>query len=536
MRRSAGDLCLIEAEDACVIVSHAEMRNLGFQRTLVLMFVVQHAGAAQRQLPVPPSLPSPAHGVALPQVRLPGVLLPIGSPLLDAAAPDSAVPDGVDAPQTPVSADSVPQPPAGPAHAAAEAHHPVDPPFYGRGNPSAAVQARTRKYKTTPEEGAKARAEFLRMAAIGQEIFNAPTWVEKEHNVELKKAIFAVAVLDEVLTDMANGQIADVPVDIPEGSDIFAEVVRRRTEAYERYARARADIIAAGASAAMKRARVTLERWHRDGLVSPAMEAGDAVGPEGQTFALYQKVNAILAGSQDATTAELKKLDRQFRDSIGRILTLRAAADADRRLKTARGARGPATPAEAKAIYDRSIREAKERRAENLLHVSARDLAARMGTVMRAPNVGKQIRPTCTMHMLQSLLEAMGVRRHLDDLIAEARAILNDPYVGMTTAFTLEQQLKLFRHYGTVATVKDRIFETLILHGRNLKVGIEIGDPVYKHSLLLEGFYELDGVTYVALRDSTSYFPTRMTLEDFARILTADEAVLFLQANRRPTP
>lgn len=106
----------------------------------------------------------------------------------------------------------------------------------------------------------------------------------------------------------------------------------------------------------------------------------------------------------------------------------------------------------------------------------------------------------------------------------------------MTTAFDFKMQLGLFGHYGLLSEVKESLFETLIAAGRNMKIGIEIGDPVYKHSLILEGFYELSGGTYVALRDSTSYFPTRLAVEDFARVLTADNAVLFLETYPEAVP
>lgn len=503
-------------------ITYAEMKTLGFQRTLVLMLVVQPAWAAQRaSLPVLPTPVSSALGGAisgLPAIYVGGV-------------PDT--PDGLRPALSFSGSDSDsnnPRVPASPDASQPSSQTPVDPPFYGRQKPPN-EKPLTRKYVPRPGDSERAKNEFLRLAAVGQELFNAPSWFERSHHPELKRAIFQIAFLDEALTDLANGQAADVPSDLAD-DQIVEAVIARRSLAYQGYLKARHDILARSTAAAVKRARLAIERWHQAGAAAPVTT--DAVDGEPVAAGLYRKMQAIAEGREKATPDEVKDLAKTYERALLNLHLFGLASKVDAQLALLRTA--PVDPQTAKKIYDRSVGEAKKVSELNLRHVAARKAAVNAGTVLPAPMLGKQIRPTCTMHMLQSLLHAMGIKRRLPDLVAEARAILNDPYVGMTTAFNLEQQLRLFRHYGTVATVKEKLFETVLAHGRNLKISIEIGDPIYKHSLLLEGFYELDGVAYVALRDSTSYFPTRMTLEEFSKVLTDDAAVLFLEARSKPQP
>jgi hypothetical protein len=122
----------------------------------------------------------------------------------------------------------------------------------------------------------------------------------------------------------------------------------------------------------------------------------------------------------------------------------------------------------------------------------------------------------------------------MEQLVSEARRILDDPFVGSTTPFDDALQRRLFSHYGIVAEPGAALFETLVAKRRGMKIRIEIGDPVYKHSLILEGLYELDGKVWVSLRDSTSYFPTRMSLEDFGAVLLPDPPLYFVEAWKDP--
>lgn len=570
------------------------MNTKGFQRLLVLMLIVQPAGAAQRTLPVPLSIPTSGLGLGagLPAIQIPhGIGGGFTSPLSlsEPAAPDSRVPDP-DTPALPVlpvlpvspalqpSLPSLPAQPSSSAqpHAADQLRaaspndqsngaadsasnsgeqaasdagqpfdgggkpsQPVDPPFYGRQKP-AAERARTRVYTPTPADTERARSEYLVLAERGEEVFNAPTWFEKVEHPELKKAVFSVAMLDEALTDIANGQNADIPVDLQ--GDVVSELLLRRAKWMAVYhveiARIQGELEKNSTTAgrAKNNARLRLENWHQLGLVAPALDRPiDKVPPDYQDVArAYQKVRDIAAGRVQSSSKEVNALAKLYETRLRSTLLLRKARALDMVLGAARA--NKAAPGVAKAIYDRSIREARDsENAFNLDHASAR-MASLGSTVLWVPRSGKQIRPTCTMHMLASMLATLGVKRDLTELIKEARLILGDPYIGITTAFNYEQQLKLFRHYGRMQEVRSNIFESLIVHHRPLKISIEIGDPIYKHSLILAGFYEMYGVTYVALVDSTSYFPTYMTVEDFARILTADDAVLFLEAFDQPLP
>jgi hypothetical protein len=236
-------------------------------------------------------------------------------------------------------------------------------------------------------------------------------------------------------------------------------------------------------------ARARLEAWHERGLVSPALgralsEIPEAYRPVAEA---YQEMVEIAAGRAKAGVPRVEKAIRRFMRAFRRSQLLKRARDLD----TVIAGAAKADAQEAKAIYDRSIAEAKdEGNLANLDHQAARLRAADAGSVLPAPMLGKQIRPTCTIHMLRSLLAAMGVQRRLVELVREAREILGDPYVGMTTAFTFEQQVKLFKHYGKHVEVEGRLFETMMTRRRKLQISIEIEDPIYKQSLILEEFNE----------------------------------------------
>lgn len=556
------------------------MKTTGFQRLLVLMLIVQPAGAAQRTLPVSISLPSSGFGMGaiLPAIQLPQ------TPALDGRVPDPDTPALPVVPVLPVSPalqPSLPSLPSLPAQPASSEHpraaeqlqaaspndqsngsnnsgeqsssdagqpfdgtggkpgQPVDPPFYGRQKP-VNERARTRVYTPTAADTDRARNEYLSIAQAGEEIFNAPTWFEKSEDQLLKKAVFNVAMLDEALTDIANGQNADIPTDV-EG-DVVSELLLRRAKWMAAYhleierIKSTLENPTGTASRAQNNARIRLESWHELGLVAPALDKPAADLPEEyrELAQTYQKIREIAAGRAKSSQREVNALARLYEEQLRSSLLLRKARVLD--LVVAAARRNTAVPGEAKAIYDRSIREARDASGQFSIDHAAARTAALGTTVLPVRRSGKQIRPTCTMHMLASMLATLGVKRDLTELIKEARLILGDPYVGITTAFNYEQQLKLFKHYGRMAEVRSNIFESLVVHHRPLKISIEIGDPVYKHSLILSGFYEMYGVTYVSLVDSTSYFPTHMTVEDFARILTADDAILFLEAFPQPVP
>lgn len=410
----------------------------------------------------------------------------------------------------------------------------ADPPFYGR-QPFSPERPKTRKHAPTAEETERVRREYLKIGSAGEEVFNAPTWFERKEHPGLKAAVFAIAILDEALTDIANGEPADIPADL-EG-DVIAGLLERRSGLWRAYRAELERIRALPRAPAQNQARELIEHYHAEGWASPALETAEAVGrgaPHRRLAAIYQQIYAVAAGRKQASPRRVEALARHYSKAMRESFILEQARGVDTLI--ALGALRKATPAEAKALYDRSVAEAKEGQPANLKHLGARTAAAAGGTLRPAPNLGKQIRPTCTVHMLRSLLAALGVRRSLEALVLEARRHLDDPYVGMTTAFNLEQQVRLFKHYGRLVLTRGRLMENLVGRRRNLKVGIEIGDPVYKHSLILEGFYPLDGVYYVALRDSTSYFPTRMTAEDFGRVLTSDDAVMFLELYDPPRP
>lgn len=512
--------------------------------------------------PVPPLIPSvspvlrplsPSAEIQLPQgaearLPLPAAAVP-AAPL--AAAPPSAtakdelgavasgtdgVYDGSGKPQDAVAAapDGRAAVPDGTARNRRSSRASLN--FYNRQQPSS-KKPETRKHQPTPDETRRAREAFLAIGEARGELFNAPTWIEKAYFPELKATIFGIALLDEALTDFANGQEADVPADVPEGSDVLGALLERRAALLARHAAEAERIRSLPRTKAQRKAWNTLEAWHRQGLVSSFLDNADALKhwEFRKAAMIFRQMRKIALGRNKKADARLvSRLARDFRLALGEGVSLHEAARADAALAALRSGTA-AAPAEAKKIYDGAIAEAKNGNlARNQAHMAARLKAQEAGTVFAAPNLGKQIRPTCTVHMLQSLLASMGVHRGLDALIREARVLLNDPYVGMTTPFTLEMQQRLFRHYGRVGLRTDGFFETLVKKKRALKVGIEIGDPVYKHSLILEGFYFLNGQTFIALRDSTSYFPIRFALEDFARLLTGDAAVVFLEAYDKP--
>ncbi|PIR18562.1 MAG: hypothetical protein COV48_06835 [Elusimicrobia bacterium CG11_big_fil_rev_8_21_14_0_20_64_6] len=268
---------------------------------------------------------------------------------------------------------------------------------------------------------------------------------------------------------------------------------------------------------------------HRIGLMPPGEEQPHASGSD-LSVALI-RLNEIALGNRAAYADIARLITHSARNRSTATQRLELAKSADRALS----ARIPATPAEAKLLYERSLREGKDGdNPDTIRHFIARAAAMRAGTLKVSPNLGKQLRPTCTLHMLRGMLSSLGIVKTLDSLAKEGRKLLNDPYVGSATAFDDALQLRLFSHYGTVVQLRERLFESIVIRRNNLKIRFEIGDPVYKHSLILEGFYELDGKIWASLRDSTSYFPTRMSLEDLGRVLTDDPALYFSEAWARP--
>lgn len=408
--------------------------------------------------------------------------------------------------------------------------------FYNRQQPSSR-NSDIRKYKPTADEVARARAALLEIGEKGGEIFNAPTWLEKAYFPQLKAAVFGVAFLDEALTDFANAQEADIPADIPEGADVLGAILERRAALMVRYEAEVERIALLPRTKVQSLAWKQLEAWYAQGRLSSYLDNPDAANPWPfrKAALIVRKLRKIALGRDKAAKPkQVRALAVEFAAALREGIGRHEARHADAALAVLLG-QPRVMPAEAKRIYDGAIGEAKNANlAANQAHLAARAQAQMLGTLFAAPNLGKQIRPTCTVHMLQSLLASMGVHRNLKTLVREARVILGDPFVGMATPFNLEMQQKLFQHYGRVSLLKEGFFEAIVKNGRALKVGIEIGDPVYKHSLILEGFYRLEGRTYAALRDSTSYFPIRFTLEDFAKILTRDPAVLFLEVYDRP--
>ena len=90
------------------------------------------------------------------------------------------------------------------------------------------------------------------------------------------------------------------------------------------------------------------------------------------------------------------------------------------------------TPDEARVIYQRSLNEAKDPAdPENHRHYLARAAGIRAGTVFAALNLGKQVRPTCTIHMLRALLGGLRIKRPIEELVLEGRRLLNDPFVAI---------------------------------------------------------------------------------------------------------
>ncbi len=403
------------------------------------------------------------------------------------------------------------------------------------GLPSA-QSPQTSRHEPTPDETRRALAEYRRISAAGEEIFDAPTWVERIIAPGLKAA-FGVARAEDTLIDYANAVTAEVPSSITGDPVEGLKAIRAHEYALwrEAVARRRAMTMSDARTLALKR----LEAMHRMGLAPPGLEKTGANASE--LRAAFTRLHAIAVDGREASLPEARAASAQIARLIRREAARGLAPARSRRRELARAAdaalagRVPALPAQAKVIYETSLASAKDANdPDNLRHFLARAAGMRAGTVHASPNLGKQLRPTCTLHMLRGMLASLGIRKTLEQLAIESRRLLNDPYAGSVTAFDDALQLRLFSHYGRVDQLRERFFETLVERRRNLKVRIEIGDPVYKHSLVLEGFYELDGETWVSLRDSTSYFPTRLSLADFGRVLTADPALYFTEAWSRP--
>ncbi len=396
--------------------------------------------------------------------------------------------------------------------------------------------SRTSRHEPTPDETRRALAEYRRISAAGEEIFDAPTWVERIIEPGLKAA-FGVARAEDILIDYANAVTAELPDSIT--GDPVNGLKAMRAHEYALWREAVARRRAMTMSAARKLALKQLEAMHRMGLAPPGLEKNGANAPE--LHAAFARLHTIAVEGRKASLAEARAASAEVSRLIRRETEHPSASIRARRRELARAAdaslasRVPAPAARAKAIYETSLAHAKDASdPDNLRHFLARAAGMRAGTVHASPNLGKQLRPTCTLHMLRALLASLGIRKTLEQLAIESRRLLDDPYAGSVTAFDDAMQLRLFRHYGRIAQLRERLFETLVEQRRGLKIRIEIGDPVYKHSLILEGFYELEGETWVSLRDSTSYFPTRMSLEDFGRVLTDDPALYFAEAWAQP--
>jgi hypothetical protein len=385
----------------------------------------------------------------------------------------------------------------------------------------------------TPEQVARARAAYLRFAAEGEEIFDAPTVVEKSLEPGLKAA-FGVAKREDTLIDFANGVEATLPPDV-KGDPIEALVTLRAAE-YRAYREARARFDARRQGRGKAYAIRSLEALHRAGLAAPALE-NEQDPAFAQLKAAYARLRdmalgstepelqAVRAAMRELTAARARLTGRAAQDMKPRVAALARAADAIMASRTARAA-----PEEAKSIYERSLRRGKDASdPQGVRHSLARFAAMRAGALRLSPYLGRQLRPTCTLHMLRGLLIALGVRKDMPTLVREARALLGDPFVGATTSFDDALQLRLFRHYGVSTQVTEALFATQLASGKSMKIRIEIGDPVYKHSLILEGFYELDGRLYASLRDSTSDFPTHMEIAELAAVLTEDPAVILTE-------
>ena len=395
----------------------------------------------------------------------------------------------------------------------------------------------TRTHLPTPAETSRMRAEYVRIARAGEEIFDAPSWVRKIIQPALKAA-FQVAAAEDIMVDIANGLPAQVPIGMT--GDVVEGLAAIRRDGWQRWRAAverdQADALTPTRAYALKR----LESMHRAGLIPPGFEKPGAELPEAR--GAYARLLALTAGKIEATLEEARRdvatlayawrtsIESARRELSAHKMELALAADAELVVSPR------AEALEAKRIYQLSLSRAKDTaNTDNAQHLIARLAGMNAHSVIPSPNLGKQLRPSCTLHMLRGLLAALGIKKDLAALVREAREIMNDPYIASITAFDDSMQHRLFSHYGTVRDVpRDKIFQTLMGEHRSLKVRIEIGEPAYRHSLILEGLYRLNGKTYVALRDSTSYFPTRMELADFAKVLTDEPALYFAEAAPNP--
>lgn len=406
------------------------------------------------------------------------------------------------------------------------------------GLPSA-LPAAVRPHEPSADETARMRAEYLRITRDEEEIFDAPGWIQKIMTPALKAA-FQVAAAEDVMIDIANGIHAEVPTSIQ--GDPVTGLAAMRLEAWKRWRDAEKLNREAPMTPARAFALKQLDALHRAGLVPPGFERpGDDMSA---ARAAYARLLALVSGGGTTTRtqaqADVVALAREWRNAIAPLRRNMAA----RKGTLAREADAAivgvprAAPADAKVIYETSLSRAKDATdPDNVRHFLARLAAMSARATVKSPNLGRQVRPSCTLHMLRAMLSALGVNKDMPTLVAEARTFLNDPFIASTTAFDESMQRRLFAHYGTVHEVpRAEIFRTLIAKHRSLKVRIEIGDPVYQHTLILEGLYELDGKTYVSLRDSTSYFPTRMELSDFAKVLTDDPALYFSDVHSPDAP
>ncbi|MEK7234126.1 MAG: hypothetical protein AAB268_09950 [Elusimicrobiota bacterium] len=405
------------------------------------------------------------------------------------------------------------------------------------GLPAASPERATYR-EPTEDESSRALAEYRRISAAGEEIFDAPSWLAKVIEPGLKAA-FGVAKIEDILLDYANMVTARIPDGVKGDPVDRLKAMRVGEYALWRQAQVRYGELPLSPSRAFALTRS--EAMYRMGLVPSGLEKSPTCAPELRDA--FVRLREIAVGGREAgldeTHAAWKEFSRllklQWRETQASAPSKARRGEFARAVDAALRGRVAASAAQAKTIYENSLADAAiPGDLKNIRHAAARVAGMRAGTVRASPNLGKQLRPTCTLHLLRGLLAPFGIKKTIERLAIEGRRLLGNPYIGSVTPFTNAMQLELFKHYGDVVELRGGLFESIVNLRRGLKIRIEIGDPVYQHSLILEGFYELDGETWVSLRDSTSYFPTRMSLEDFGRVLTDDPALYFNSAWAEP--
>jgi len=399
--------------------------------------------------------------------------------------------------------------------------------FSNNGIPTDPQLLQTRKYQPVNGDVQHARDAYVAISEQGKEFFVTPTWLAKGLFKVLQRAGFAVAQIDIALTDIANGQPATIPANLQ--GNVIQSLLEQREVLFGRYKTAcrDRDLAIAAQPPSQTFAQNIIEQWHARGMAPPNLE--QPINDEYRELrSPFHFVFDVAIGRTQATESEVQEQAAQFEnypnirkhDEWGAL-----SPNIDQMLAGAE----PASLHEAGNIHGRSREMARDLESvENIRHMLARREGILSGTIFPVPQVDKQMRPTCTVNTLRGMMAALGNTRDLSQLVSEARQLLRDPMIGMTTAFNYARQVQLFQHYGEVQSAsKDTLFDTLLGLRRNIKVMIEYGDPVFKHSVVLEGFYLLDGLIYVSLRDYESHFPVWMKVTDFAKVLIPDSALLF---------